>query len=88
MCIAADASCRLLLPQDFRRRIVAGEVSFADLAARESHCSSARRGGDLGEFGPGQMQAAFEDGVRVLQVGEISGPVYSDSGVHLILRTG
>lgn len=37
---------------------------------------------------PGQMQKAFEDGVTALKVGELSGPVYSDSGVHLILRTG
>lgn len=44
----------------FRERITSGAVEFAALAATESHCSSARRGGDLGEFGPGQMQPAFE----------------------------
>ena len=47
--------------QDFRERIVSGQADFANLAKAESHCSSASRGGDLGEFGPGQMQAAFED---------------------------
>lgn len=36
---------------------------------------------------PGQMQAAFEQVTYALQVGELSGPVVSDSGVHLILRT-
>ena len=132
----------LAMIEEFRRRLVAGEASFSELAARESHCSSARNGGDLGEFGRGQMQRAFEDatyalqvrgwvggwvrgwvgacgraGVRacgggwvrgggertsewlptldhplllllhLLQVGELSQPVFSDSGVHLILRT-
>ena len=43
--------------------------------------------GDLGEFGPGMMQAAFEDAVAALKVGELSGVVVSDSGVHIILRT-
>ena len=47
--------------QDFREQIVSGQADFATLAKAESHCSSASRGGDLGEFGPGQMQAAFED---------------------------
>lgn len=37
--------------QGFRERLVRGEVTFAELASKESHCSSAQRGGDLGEFG-------------------------------------
>lgn len=41
----------LAMIEAFHERLVAGEVSFADLAAQESHCSSARRGGDLGDFG-------------------------------------
>eukprot|EP00878_Enallax_costatus_P001679 GHUV01001833.1.p1 GENE.GHUV01001833.1~~GHUV01001833.1.p1 ORF type:complete len:263 (+),score=68.97 GHUV01001833.1:250-1038(+) len=74
--------------QAFRQRLVSGDADFAALASQESHCSSARRGGDLGEFGPGQMQKAFEDATYALKVGELSQPVCSDSGVHLILRTG
>jgi NIMA-interacting peptidyl-prolyl cis-trans isomerase 1 len=61
---------------------------FAALAAVESHCSSARKGGDLGAFGRGAMQRAFEEPAFALAVGELSGPVSSDSGWHLILRTG
>lgn len=51
-------------------------------------CRSNRRGGDLGYFGRGQMQKAFEDATYALAVGELSQPVCTDSGVHIILRTG
>ncbi|KAJ3083926.1 hypothetical protein HK102_000833 [Quaeritorhiza haematococci] len=65
-----------------RERIVSGQVTFEELASKESDCSSARAGGDLGFFGPGKMQGSF-----ALQVGEISEPVDTASGVHIILRT-
>jgi peptidyl-prolyl cis-trans isomerase NIMA-interacting 1 len=71
----------------FRARIVAGQDTFEALAERESHCSSAKRGGDLGPFGRGKMQKVFEEASFALQVGELSGLVESDSGVHIILRT-
>ncbi|KAH8929044.1 rotamase-domain-containing protein [Atractiella rhizophila] len=61
---------------------------FGGLAKTESDCSSARSGGDLGWFGRGQMQAPFEQATYALKVGEMSGPISTDSGVHLILRTG
>ncbi|KAL3155763.1 hypothetical protein ABBQ32_012780 [Trebouxia sp. C0010 RCD-2024] len=73
--------------QHFQQQLTSGQADFASLASRESHCSSAKRGGDLGEFGPGQMQKAFEEATYALKVGEMSGPVFTDSGVHLILRT-
>jgi NIMA-interacting peptidyl-prolyl cis-trans isomerase 1 len=41
----------LITLQAFREQLVGGGVDFAELASKESHCSSARRGGDLGEFG-------------------------------------
>ena len=122
----------------YREQIESGAVTFADLAAKVSDCSSAKHGGDLGFFGPGKMQKAFEvrmstarpslrlvyssatpnrlvldllkesavlplasfvpdhlsrdhnspqDGAFALQVGEMSGVIDSDSGVHIILRT-
>ena len=42
----------------------------------------------LGVFGKGQMQPAFEKAAFALEIGELSEPVESDSGIHLILRTG
>jgi parvulin-like peptidyl-prolyl isomerase len=44
-------------------------------------------GGDLGEWGPGQMQKPFEDATFALQAGQMSGVVDTESGVHVILRT-
>jgi NIMA-interacting peptidyl-prolyl cis-trans isomerase 1 len=60
---------------------------FAELAEEFSDCTSAKRGGDLGVFGRRQMQKPFEDASFALHVGEMSGIVDTDSGVHLILRT-
>ncbi|KAJ7574436.1 rotamase-domain-containing protein [Mycena floridula] len=61
---------------------------FKELAHIHSDCSSHDKEGDLGWFGPGQMQKAFEVGAFGLDVGQISGVIDSDSGVHLIMRTG
>ena len=57
------------------------------MAKKYSECGSAAKGGDLGPFGRGQMQKAFEDVGFKLKVGELSDPVVSDSGAHIILRT-
>jgi len=61
---------------------------FAELATLHSDCSSHSNGGDLGWFGHGQMQKPFEDAAYGLEVGTISDVISSDSGVHLVLRTG
>lgn len=71
----------------YREQIVQGKASFADLASKYSDCSSAKRGGDLGSFKKGAMQKPFEDASFALKVGELSEPVFTDSGVHIILRT-
>lgn len=68
-------------------------------ARERSDCSSAKRDGDLGFFGAGEMQStrtacfprfisleSFEDAAFALKVGDLSGPVKSDSGIHLIYR--
>lgn len=60
--------------------------AFGKEAKGKSDCGSFAQSGDLGEFGPGQMQKPFEDATFKLQVGELSGIVDTDSGSHLILR--
>jgi len=62
-----------------------GEV-FAKYAQARSDCASFQQGGDLGAFGPGQMQQQFEQGTRDTPVGGMSGIVESDSGTHIIFR--
>ncbi|KAF0310666.1 Peptidyl-prolyl cis-trans isomerase NIMA-interacting 1 [Amphibalanus amphitrite] len=76
----------LQILQGYRDRIVSGEDTFENLASQFSDCSSAKRGGDLGPFGRGAMQKPFEDAAFALQVGEMSDPVWTDSGVHIIKR--
>lgn len=71
----------------YKAQIDSGEKTLQELAAQFSDCSSAKRGGDLGPFAPGCMQAAFEEASFALNVGEMSDVVDTDSGLHLILRT-
>ncbi|XP_017539664.1 peptidyl-prolyl cis-trans isomerase NIMA-interacting 1 [Pygocentrus nattereri] len=78
----------LQLIQKYIDQIKSGDEDFETLASRFSDCSSARNGGDLGMFGRGQMQKPFEEASFALKIGEMSGPVFTDSGVHIILRTG
>ncbi|KAI8643142.1 peptidyl-prolyl cis-trans isomerase pin1 [Parasitella parasitica] len=73
--------------EKYQKKIEAGEETLSALATNYSDCSSAKRGGDLGYFERGQMQKPFEDATFALQVGELSKPIWTDSGVHLILRT-
>ncbi|KAJ2326903.1 Peptidyl-prolyl cis-trans isomerase NIMA-interacting protein 1, partial [Coemansia sp. RSA 2673] len=83
--IMEEPSDEELTPEQLLER---RKAMFADLASSESDCSSAKRGGDLGWFDRGQMQPAFEKGVLALEINEISEPVLTDSGCHIILRTG
>lgn len=62
---------------------------FAKIAKDESiDKNSAVRGGDLGFFSRGQMVPAFENAAMKLKVGEISGPVKTQFGYHIIKLTG
>ncbi len=70
---------------DIVRKMQEG-VKFEDLAAQKSKCPSGRSGGDLGEFKRGRMVPAFEEAAFALMVGEVSKPVRTQFGYHLILR--
>ncbi|MCO5142677.1 MAG: peptidylprolyl isomerase [Oligoflexia bacterium] len=60
--------------------------TFEELAKEHSQCPSGADGGDLGEFGKGSMVAPFEEAAFALTVGEVSKPVKTQFGVHLIQR--
>jgi len=68
------------------QRIRAGSTSLGELAMVESDCSSARKRGDLGFFGKGDMQKEFEDAAFAPKPSEVSGVVETASGLHLIER--
>lgn len=74
----------LALAQELRTRILAGE-DFAKLAEQYSDdTGSAAKGGDLGWFAKGAMVKAFEDAAFSLPLNQVSEPVKSDFGYHLI----
>lgn len=61
-----------------------GAISFEDAASRYSSCPSKERGGDLGEFGHGQMVKEFDEAAFAAAVGEVTAPVKTQFGYHLI----
>lgn len=63
---------------------ISGGSDFAALAREHSLCPSGRQGGDLGEFGPGQMVPEFDKVVFSATVGEVQGPVKTEFGYHLL----
>ena len=69
---------------DYRRRILAGQADFAALAREHSRDGSAKDGGDLGWATPGRYVPEFEQALEALKPGEISEPLVSRFGVHLI----
>lgn len=69
---------------DYRSRIQAGQADFADLAREFSKDGSAKQGGDLGWATAGRYVPEFQAALEALQPGEISEPLVSRFGVHLI----
>ena len=75
----SEEKCQTIL-----KNIEAGEKTFEDAAREFSTCPSGAKGGDLGEFGKGQMVKEFEDAAFTAEIGAIVGPVQTQFGYHLI----
>ena len=76
--VASEDKCNEL------KSAIEGWADFAQLAKDNSSCPSARSGGDLGSFGPGQMVKEFDTVVFSAPVGAVQGPVKTQFGYHLL----
>jgi peptidyl-prolyl cis-trans isomerase C len=76
--VSTQAECENLKKQ------IEGGGDFAALAKKHSQCPSGREGGDLGEFGPGEMVPEFDRVVFKGDLGKVHGPVKTQFGFHLI----
>lgn len=61
-----------------------GDFSFEEAAEKHSSCPSAEQGGNLGDFGRGQMVPEFDNACFDMEVGEVRGPVKTQFGYHII----
>ena len=78
---ADQAKARL---EEIRQRIVNKTASFEDMARAYSNDASAARGGDLGTLYPGDTVPEFEKAMNALAPGDVSEPVQTPFGYHLI----
>lgn len=69
---------------EVRKQITSGKLDFAQAARSLSQDTSAQQGGDLGWSSPGMFVPEFDEAMNKLQEGEISQPMVSRFGVHLI----
>ena len=83
------ASARHILVTDekscdeLKKQIESG-ADFAALAKQHSQCPSGQQGGDLGEFGQGQMVPEFDKVVFHEEVNVVHGPIKTQFGFHLV----
>lgn len=68
---------------ELKKQIESGS-DFAEMARQNSKCPSGRRGGDLGEFHPGQMVKEFDEVVFSAELNKVHGPVKTQFGYHLL----
>jgi len=69
---------------EMKQQIVNGQASFTQLARDNSEDGSAAQGGELGWASPGQFVPEFEEAMRRLEPMQVSDPIVSRFGVHLI----
>ena len=78
----------ILVKEEEQAKEIANEIkeglSFEEAAAKYSICPSKEKGGDLGEFGRGQMVPEFEEVAFITEEGKVSQPVKTQFGYHLI----
>ena len=78
--ILVDSEARC---EELKKQIEAG-TDFADVAKAHSTCPSGKSGGDLGEFGRGQMVKEFDEVVFNGDLNTVHGPVKTQFGYHLL----
>jgi peptidyl-prolyl cis-trans isomerase C len=76
--VATEQECN-----DLKKQIEEGK-DFAEIAKAHSKCPSGQKGGELGEFTPGQMVPEFDKVVFSAEVGKVHGPVKTNFGYHLV----
>jgi peptidyl-prolyl cis-trans isomerase C len=90
MSLSTIAAKHILVEQEFEAQDIEKKmdegVTFEELAQKFSKCPSGQSGGDLGEFGRGQMVPSFEEAAFALEVDQVSAPVQTQFGYHLIKR--
>ena len=69
--------------ENLKKEIEAGG-DFAEVAQKHSTCPSGSQGGDLGEFGPGEMVKEFDEVVFSKELNTVHGPVKTQFGYHLL----
>ncbi|MDO4617047.1 MAG: peptidylprolyl isomerase [Lachnospiraceae bacterium] len=69
---------------EIREKILSGEISFEDAAKEHSTCPSKADGGSLGYFGHGQMVQEFDEAAFAAEIGQVTEPVQTQFGYHLI----
>ncbi len=69
--------------EELKQQIESG-TDFAEVAKAHSSCPSGRSGGDLGEFGRGQMVKEFDEVVFNGELNTVHGPVKTQFGYHLL----
>ncbi|MBQ0719760.1 MAG: peptidylprolyl isomerase [Gammaproteobacteria bacterium] len=63
---------------------IEGGADFAEIAKQHSSCPSGKQGGELGQFGPGQMVPEFDQVVFSADINTVQGPVKTQFGYHLL----
>ena len=76
--VETEAECQQVKDQ------IASGADFAEMAMTHSNCPSGEQGGNLGQFGPGQMVKEFDEVVFSGELNTVHGPVKTQFGYHLL----